>query len=193
MTLRRLPLYCPWLCLILALRLGRVPTILSCPGLSCLVLKRYLLARAKCSQWVLFKQIIFLKGRSEGNVRSEDKIVTFCLIGLREGTNKSCKAKLCQQASQRMKKVAYRYGYCTNGQCQDKQGHQTKTLHECRATPCFISHLNVEFYSGILFYLPLWLWFYLTKKGQGSIKLGKISKFNILLQNVLTNLQNMRI
>ena len=47
---------------------------------------------------------------SKVKVRSKVKIVTFRLIGYRDGANNSCESKLCQKAFQTMKKVAYKYG-----------------------------------------------------------------------------------
>ena len=43
-------------------------------------------------------------------MRWKVKIVTFCLIGYRDGINYSCTPKRCQKASEWMKKVTYRYG-----------------------------------------------------------------------------------
>ena len=43
-------------------------------------------------------------------VGSQAKIVTFRLIGYRDGTNNSCEPKLCQNSSQGMRKVP-----CKNG------------------------------------------------------------------------------
>ena len=47
---------------------------------------------------------------SQVKVRSNVKIVTFQLKEYQDGTNKRCEPKLCHKASQRMKKVAYKYG-----------------------------------------------------------------------------------
>ena len=46
-------------------------------------------------------------------IRSKVKIAFFRFIGYRDGTKNSCEPKLCQQASQGMKKVAYKYGLYT--------------------------------------------------------------------------------
>ena len=68
-------------------------------------------AAFESSQRLLFQGIFFFLKRSQVRSRSGQRSNPFfCLTGYRDGINNSCKSKLCQNTSQGMEKLAYKYG-----------------------------------------------------------------------------------